>query len=136
MPSLIATLAAVLPLAAAAPSNYPTAGCTSKSFDPSFAWTVEDFTYSASYIFTTPAHQNSYGTVAFNLTNPAVQETVSCSAYSSQLQDFFYGTQDFNCTNAPGANKTTPTTFTYSRPSGQLDVNQTWTCDDQDNKYP
>jgi hypothetical protein len=111
-------------------------GCSDTSFHD-FEWTIKDFDYHASYIFTTPAHQNSWGYVNFNITNPAVPFTVPCSAASSQLSDFFYGTQIYTCTlpeDAPaGAG---PTTFTFSRPSGELAVNQTWTCSDVDPQYP
>lgn len=104
-----------------------------------FAWTVTDFEYHASYVFSTPAHQNSWGYVDFNLSNPAVPDAVAtCHAASNQLSDFFYGTVWYDC----ALNGTTtgggpaPATFAFSRPSGELKVNQTWTCDDQDPKYP
>ncbi|KAJ4288812.1 hypothetical protein N0V88_007139 [Collariella sp. IMI 366227] len=61
-------------------------------------WTVHGFDYHASYTFSTPAHQNSWGYVNFNLTNNVVPYTVVCSAASSQLTDFFYGTVDYTCT--------------------------------------
>ncbi|KAI8947082.1 hypothetical protein F4801DRAFT_562206 [Xylaria longipes] len=134
----IGTLAAVLPLTAAAPyglgprSSNPS--CASLSFSNDFSWTIEDFTYSASYHFTTPAHQVSGGNVNFNLTNPAVPEKVTCTAYSTQLSDFFYGNFNYNCQAAEGS--TTETSFAFSRPSGLLNVNQTWTCTDQDPQFP
>lgn len=60
MHGLISTLATMLPLAAAAPfglaSRDANAGCQAASFG-NFSWTVEDFDFHASYIFTTPAHQ-------------------------------------------------------------------------------
>ncbi|KAI1277743.1 hypothetical protein F5Y07DRAFT_84602 [Xylaria sp. FL0933] len=137
MRNFIGTITAALPLVAAAPyslsprDNYP--GCTAISFGD-FAWTIEAFTYHASYIFSTPAHQISGGTVDFNLTNPAFPEKVSCSAYSTQLQDFFYGTFNYQCAVPEGSS--TKTSFSYSRPSGELNINQTWTCDDEDPQYP
>lgn len=101
-----------------------------------FKWTVQDFDFHTSYIFSTPAHQNSWGYVNFNLSNPAVPGArASCSAASSQLSDFFYGTVPYACTVA-GAAGPAPATFAFNRPTGELDVNQTWTCDDQDPKYP
>lgn len=61
----------ILPLAVgAAPLSPDTAAAVVRRdnntgcFDTSFgdlAWGVEDFAYNASYLFTTPAHQNSWG---------------------------------------------------------------------------
>ncbi|KAI0193682.1 hypothetical protein EV127DRAFT_384776 [Xylaria flabelliformis] len=136
--SFIGTLAAVLPLTAAAPyglsSRSSLEGCKDLSFGSNFAWEVEDFTYSASYHFTTPAHQVSGGSVNFNLSNPGLTEKVACTAYSTWLNDFFYGNVNYNCTKPDGS--TTETSFAFSQPSGQLNVNQTWTCTDEDPQYP
>jgi hypothetical protein len=135
--SFITALTAVLPLAAAAPFGVATRdanpGCQEKSFND-FVWTVEDFDYHASYIFTTPAHQNSYGYVNFNLTNPALEYKAACSAMSNQLSEFFYGTMNYTCTVPEGSSA--ETSFAFSRPSGKLDVNQKWTCSDVDPQYP
>ncbi|KAI0840328.1 hypothetical protein F5Y06DRAFT_262363 [Hypoxylon sp. FL0890] len=137
MRTFISTIATLLPLAVAAPLDLHTRdsnpGCQAASFGD-FAWTVENFDYHASYIFTTPAHQNSWGYVNFNLTNPALEYQAICSASSDQLSDFFYGTMQYKCTVPDGS--TTETTFDFSRPSGVLDVNQTWTCSDTDPQYP
>ncbi|KAF3765651.1 hypothetical protein M406DRAFT_356003 [Cryphonectria parasitica EP155] len=109
-----------------------TSSCSATSFDEA-GWTIEDFDYHASYVFSTPAHQNSWGYASFNLTNPAVPDTVaSCSASSDQLEDFFYGTVWYDCAGSDAA----PATFAFSRPSGELDINQTWVCDDEDPQYP
>ncbi|KAK6077109.1 hypothetical protein SCUP234_06848 [Seiridium cupressi] len=137
MHGLISTLAAFLPLAAAAPFGLNTRdgnpGCQAASFG-NFSWTVEDFDYHASYVFTTPAHQNSWGYVNFNLTNPALTYKSSCSGTSNQLSDFFYGTMPYTCTSPDGTSA--KTTFDFSRPSGTLNVNQTWVCSDQDPQWP
>ncbi|KAI1486745.1 hypothetical protein F5X96DRAFT_215636 [Biscogniauxia mediterranea] len=136
MRSFISTLANILPLAAAAPllgaRDSSTPGCSDASFN-NFAWAIEDFDYHASYIFTTPAHQNSWGYVNFNLTNPALGYEAKCSAASNQLSDFFYGTMAYTC-SSPEDN--TETTFDFSRPSGLLHVNQSWVCSDADPQYP
>ncbi|KAI1265077.1 hypothetical protein F5Y18DRAFT_387107 [Xylariaceae sp. FL1019] len=121
-------LTSLLTLAAAAPTASTSSTTCSSGSTSSFRWTIADFTYTAGYLFTTPAHQVSSGSVAFNLTNAAVGETVSCTAYSTQLQDFFYGNFNYNCTASDDS--TTVTSFAFSRPSGQLNVNQTWTCDE------
>lgn len=115
------------------------AGCSETSFKD-FKWTIQDFDYHASYIFTTPSHQNSWGYVNFSLSNPALPDVqvASCNAASSQLSEFFYGTLQYNCTfdgqlGEPGP---APAKFTFSRPSGELVVDQKWVCRDQDPKYP
>lgn len=143
MQSLFTALTALLPLAAAAPTPYghtittlprdANPGCQSKSFND-FRWTIEGFNFHSSYVFTTPAHQNSWGYVDFNVTNPALDYRAACSASSSQLSDFFYGTQTYNCTVPDGSSAVS--TFDFSRPSGQLHFNQTWTCSDADPQYP
>lgn len=137
MPSFITTLAALLPLAAAAPFGLgvrdANAGCQEKSFG-NFEWTIEDFDFHSSYIFTTPAHQNSWGYVNFNVTNPALEYKAECSATSNQLSDFFYGTVDYTCTTP--ANTSAESTFSFSRPNNKLDFNQTWSCSDADPQYP
>jgi hypothetical protein len=138
MIGIVNLIVAILPLAAAAPSGVlprdDNPGCQAASFGD-FQWTVEEFDYHASYIFTTPAHQNSWGYVNFNLSNPALTYQASCSARSNQLSDFFYGTMNYECT-VPDPESPTYTTLSFSRPSGRLDVNQTWVCSDQDPQYP
>lgn len=92
-------------------------------------WTVHGFDYHASYTFTTPAHQNSWGYVNFNISNSIVPYTASCSASSSQLSDFFYGTQEYTCTLVgSGAPTGAAVKFKYSRPSGQLDITESVVC--------
>ncbi|KAI0182712.1 hypothetical protein EV127DRAFT_48244 [Xylaria flabelliformis] len=133
----IGILATTLPLAVAIPYGItPRAsktGCTSLSFG-NFSWNVEAFTYTAGYLFTTPSHQVSSGSVQFNLTNPAVSEKVTCSADSTWLTEFFYGNINYNCQAAEGS--TTKTSFSFNRPSGELNINQTWTCNDEDPRFP
>ncbi|KAI1326703.1 hypothetical protein F5Y16DRAFT_225524 [Xylariaceae sp. FL0255] len=133
MPGLIGTLAVILPLAAAMPRDLYTrssnhTSCTAISSSKNFKWNIVDFVYHGSYVFSTPAHQIDSGTVNFNLSNPATDENISCSAYSDQLEDFFYGTYNYNCTTPTGS--TTITSFNYSTPSTVLNVNQTWECTD------
>jgi len=103
--------------------------CNDRAKNPE--WIVRDFDYHASYIFTTPAHQNSWGYINFNLTNTAVDYTIPCSASSSQLSDFFYGSMWYSCLTPEGGS---PTYFQYDRPTGRIDLNQTWICPDME--YP
>ncbi|KAM3531828.1 hypothetical protein NHJ13051_000564 [Beauveria bassiana] len=132
MYGLTAALFAASALAAPAtsPDNW---ACTTKSSKVT-ALQIKDFDFHASYTFTTPAHQNSWGYVNFTLANPAVDYEYQCSAASNQLQDFFYGSIDYNCTDAAG-NPTTSGTFSYSRPADTLAINQTWTCDSEGSRF-
>jgi len=143
--TIIATAAAaVLPLAAvAAPLSSNTAvfrrdnntGCFDTSFG-NLVWGVEDFAYNASYLFTTPAHQNSWGYASFELSNSALTYKATCSASSSQLSDFFYGTQIYECKMPDPEGAGTTTTFSFDYPGRKLGVNQTWSCSDTEPDYP
>jgi hypothetical protein len=95
-------------------------------------WDVQKFDFHSSYIFTTPAHQNSHGYVNFTLSNPALDRPTICSASSSQLSEFFYGNQIFTCDDVPDGQRAT---FTYSRSTGDLQINQTWTCPDEQARF-
>lgn len=93
-------------------------------------WKVIKFDFHSSYIFTTPAHQNSWGYVNFTLENPAVDYKPVCSAQSSRLNDFFYGDELYDCELPEGASGGVAQ-FTYARPSGVLHLNQSWSCADE-----
>lgn len=108
------------------------AGCTDTSQN-NFAWEARAFDFHSSYVFTTPSHQNSRGFVSFDLFNPADETTTRCEASSGQLNDFFYGTVEYSCNDTTRAGTTS---FDFSRPSGQLRLEQSWTCDDQDPQWP
>ncbi|KAK4096731.1 hypothetical protein N658DRAFT_510972 [Parathielavia hyrcaniae] len=116
----------------AAETTASPAGCSDISFK-SFAWLARSFDFHASYIFTTPAHQNSWGYASFDLYNPADQSTARCEAASNQLSDFFYGTVPYKCNDTQRVGSTS---FDFSRASSRLRVNQTWTCDDKDPQWP
>jgi hypothetical protein len=98
-------------------------------------WTVHGFDYHASYTFTNPAHQNSWGYVNFNLTNNVVPYTAVCSAASSQLSDFFYGTVDYTCKLPAEAPAGAAVKFRFSRPSGQLDITESILCTEKQTTY-
>ena len=57
--------------------------CVDKSTEMKL-WQVSQFDYHSSVVFTTPAHQNSWGYVNFTLSNPAVDYEPICSASSNQ----------------------------------------------------
>ncbi|ODA82736.1 hypothetical protein RJ55_01245 [Drechmeria coniospora] len=98
--------------------------CTSRSTKVK-EWTVGDFDFHSSYIFSTPAHQNSWGYVNFTLTHPAVNYKAQCSGQSNQLSDFFYGTTQYSCT-IPGSRD--QATFSFDRPTGELKLDHSWSC--------
>jgi hypothetical protein len=111
---------------------------TNSLFTPSLG--IHELDFHASYLFTTPAHQNSWGYVNFTLTNPAnPSDATVCSAQSDQLQTFFYGNQWYTCTSPASSttgNSSNPTSgpltaafrFLFSETESRLDVNQTWEC--------
>jgi len=107
--------------------------CSDLSFD-NFEWSVSDFDFHANYIFSTPAHQNSWGYASFDLVNPADQSKVHCSAASNQINDFFYGTVSYACDDAAGGRLGT-TKFDFNRPTGELKANQSWVCGPEE-QYP
>ncbi|POR36358.1 Uncharacterized protein TPAR_03450 [Tolypocladium paradoxum] len=121
--NILTTILAGVALAAPAiPEDKTT--CTSKVSKVK-EWTVGDFDFHASYIFSTPAHQNSWGYVNFTLKNEAAGYEAQCSAASSQLQDFFYGNVNYGCdVPVPGDQAT----FSLSRPDNGLRINQSWSC--------
>lgn len=114
------------------PAATPT-GCTASSTKVS-QWTVDEFDFHASYIFSTPAHQNSWGYVNFTLSNPALNYTPVCSAASDQLSDFFYGNFVYNC-QVPDSAAADKASFTFARPNNTLAINQTWHCADEGSRF-
>ncbi|KAG5913712.1 hypothetical protein E4U42_000919 [Claviceps africana] len=130
--SASALLLATVAVAAPAPPVDPTTNSCTRSSSQTKEWQVKDFDFHASYIFTTPAHQNSWGFVKFTLENPSRGFTSQCEGSSNQLYDFFYGNFAYNCTN-PGPDS--ESTFAFSRPSGKLTINQSWTCVDEGSRF-
>lgn len=113
-------------------------GCSAASFDD-FQWKISNFVYNASYIFTTPAHQNSWGYVNFDLFNPAfavdggADPEATCSASSSRLNDFFYGDEPYTCSSNTIMRETK---FDFNHASGLLRVKDSWVCEDVDPEFP
>jgi hypothetical protein len=126
------TTALLAGAAAALPTTPQETTCTSKSTKVT-EWTVKDFDFHASYIFTNPAHQNSMGSVNFTLENAAVEYPLICESRSFWLQDFYYGMINYNCT-LNGEN-TDMGTFNFSRPTNRLNINQTWACADEGSMF-
>lgn len=126
------TTALMASAAVAMPAANTHQTCTDKSVKVT-DWTIHNFDFHASYTFTTPAHQNSWGYVNFTLENPTRNYRAVCSRQSGQLQDFFYGLENYNCTQPDGSWDLA--TFNYSRPSGALNINQTWICDKDGSEF-
>ncbi|KAK4118175.1 hypothetical protein N657DRAFT_584095 [Parathielavia appendiculata] len=131
---LLGLTATALPIPSpdAADTSASPAGCSDISFK-SFAWIARNIDFHASYTFTTPAHQNSWGYASFDLYNPADQSTAHCEAASNQLNDFFYGTVPYKCNDTQRVGSTS---FDFARPNNRLRVNQTWTCNDKEPQWP
>ncbi|KAF7562141.1 hypothetical protein G7046_g1983 [Stylonectria norvegica] len=118
----------------------PTLSISSRSDEPSCMakgakathWNVEKFDYHASYIFSTPSHQIASGSVNFTLVNPVNNYKSTCTADSTQLDDFFYGNFEYHC-DVPVPSDSA--SFTFSRPSGELKINQTWACPEEGGRF-
>ena len=120
-------------------------GCASISFDGPM-WIVSDLIFTSSIIYSTPAHQIDWGKVIFNLTNTAIGPDIrlSCEGQNEQPEQFFYGNIWYHCSLINSSLAAEITTemhgtrarFCYNRPTGQLILNQEWTCWDLDSKHP
>ncbi|KAJ6443229.1 Carboxylic acid transporter protein [Purpureocillium lavendulum] len=131
MLSLLTSLLLAGSALAAPTANANANTCTSKSTKV-HEWTVHDFDFHSSEVFTTPAHQNSWGYVNFTLSNPVVAYRPVCSASSNQLSDFFYGNFVYKC-NVPAQGDAA--SFTFARPTNELKVNQTWNCPGEGSRF-
>jgi len=87
-------------------------------------WSINGFHYRSSVIYSFPSHRIASGTVDFNLTNPALPHALACSAYSTQMMDFFYGNMWFQCTGPDD----TEASFQFDKSSGRVDLQQKWSC--------
>jgi hypothetical protein len=62
-------------------SSTPTEKHSRQDYKSNAVFNLKDIEFSANYIYSTPAHLAvSSGSISFNLTNPAVPYTTSCSA--------------------------------------------------------
>ncbi|KAI1127296.1 hypothetical protein F5Y10DRAFT_195329 [Nemania abortiva] len=131
MHNFIRALIAILPLTSASPYGVgprDSSSCTSVS-SGNFSWTIVAFTFYSSDVYTTPAHEVASASIKFNLTNPALPEKVQCSASSTAFSIFFLGDINYSCTAPAGSE--TKTTFNFSQIKNTLNINQTWTCSDE-----
>lgn len=106
--------------------------CTQQGLDVD-EWTIKNFDYHADYTFTTPAHQNSWGYVNFELINEVLDYSAQCKAASNQLSDFFYGSVNYNCTQPDGT--FSMGSFNFSRPANEVAINQTWPCLEEGSRF-
>lgn len=119
--------------AAAALALAATATAAPTDATTSLTWDVKDFDFHADYVFTTPAHQNSYGYVSFSLTSEKTGAVYSCDAQSSQIPNFFYDFNDFYpCSASKGAVEGTESSvsFKYNREDGKVTVRETLNASD------
>lgn len=128
-------------LLATSSTSHPTDACPQNkpphhnkcNKDPDF--TLHDISYMSSMTYSTPAHLAvAQGYISFNLTNTAVPYKTHCSAFSSRITDFFFGDIVYHC-DAPtgkGVSEGASANFTFSKPDGVFDVNQTWSSDTEE----
>lgn len=110
-------------------------GCTSVSFSDDFSWKVDNLDYHSSYIYSTPSHQISSGTVSFDITNPSVKTRVHCEGTSDRISDFFYGDVSYPCkiVSKGGAEEVVPTSFKFNAPvqnGASIEIEDKWECHD------
>lgn len=139
MRAALFTLFAPLALASPMPllharQNSTTKSCTAQS-PRTTEWQVEDFDFHANYIFSQPAHQNSWGYVSFTLVNAVHDASVNCSAATDRINDFFYGDVEYECDTAGTNSDIGETKFAFDRASGKLALEQSWYCRD-DPQFP
>lgn len=117
--------AAALALAATASAAPASTAVKATETTSALTWTVSDFDFHADYIFTTPAHQNSWGYVNFALSSDKTDLVYSCSTASSRLTDFFYGETEYQCSAPEGAPEGSAASFKYNRTDGTLTLKET-----------
>lgn len=117
---------ALLATAALAAPTTSTDDCAAKA-QAMKSWTLRNFNFNSSHVFTTPAHQFGNANAGFNLVNTVTQEERRCDAYSSRLAGWFYGDQVYQCKTLDGT-QTPDTTFTFSMPEWTVKVNQSYEC--------
>ena len=108
-------------------------GCSDIS-ERGLEWTAKNFHLHSSLSLTAPS-QVSKGAawVDFNVSNPAVPYEMHCSAFSTQLGDFFYGDELISC-DGPSQDVTRSghknASFSFAKASGTLWLYQNWLCND------
>lgn len=117
--------AAALALAATASAAPASTAVKASETTSELTWTVSNFDFHADYIFTTPAHQNSWGYVSFALSSDKTDLVYSCSTSSSRLTDFFYGETEYQCALPQGAPEGSKAGFRYNRTDGTLTLSET-----------
>ncbi|KAM0326715.1 hypothetical protein ACHAQA_006588 [Verticillium albo-atrum] len=120
LPLLLAPVALATPLVQRASNDT----CFSRTSTVK-AWELTSLDVSASYIFTTPAHQNSWGHVSFTLKNPALGTVTKCEGSSSQLNDFFNGDVDYECETPDEVEEVDPR-LTKGSQNVELDCEETF----------
>lgn len=105
-------------------SDYPS--CSSNSRDPT--WKALNTHYNSTQYWTTPAHGFGSGQVSFSLSSNVRPFVASCEATSSQLLTFFDGHEWYPCDMPDWAIPSDQAWFKFNSVGGKLEINQTWTC--------
>ncbi|KAK4200024.1 hypothetical protein QBC40DRAFT_327552 [Triangularia verruculosa] len=114
-----------------------------------FNWTAKSLHFHSLTTLTSPTtFSSASGSLSFNLSNPALGPSFDqlCTATSPTPDQFFYLDQWFTCLYTPspsGSNldplvaTTSAASFRFDKPSGRLEVRQSWECGDGDDpQYP
>ncbi|KAK3997616.1 hypothetical protein QBC44DRAFT_69945 [Cladorrhinum sp. PSN332] len=89
-------------------------------------WTVDDLSYTASYVTTAPdSEQSSWGYVGFSLSSSAVPYTADCVAASTVGFD---GAVAYTCTLSEGAPEAAGVKFRYNKEEGKLELEEVVLC--------
>ncbi|CEJ87234.1 hypothetical protein VHEMI04347 [[Torrubiella] hemipterigena] len=91
------------------------------------SWTIHNFNFNASKVFTTPAHQFGDGYVGFNLFNTVTNEERRCDGGAGRLDPWFVGDANFQCRTMNGANDPN-TVFNFNLASRTVKLNQSFEC--------
>ncbi|KAK3950863.1 hypothetical protein QBC32DRAFT_6414 [Pseudoneurospora amorphoporcata] len=123
--------AAALALAATVSAAPASTAVKATETTSELTWTVSKFDFHADYIFSTPAHQNSWGYVNFALSSDKTELVYSCNTASNRLNDFFYGEIEYQCTAPEGAPEGSAASFKYNRTDGTLVLSETVVAGDE-----
>lgn len=98
--------------------------CTAQS-KVGLQWMARSFDFQMADVFTTQTEQHSWGSVSFDLYNPADSSTVHCKGESTDPHHDFFGTRRFECDDR---SRVGTTHFDWNSETKTLRLSQTWTC--------
>lgn len=91
------------------------------------SWTIHNFNFNSSRVFTTPAHQFGNGWVGFNLFNTVTNEERRCDGGTTRLDPWFVGDANFKCRTMDGQSDEN-TVFNFDMPAWTVKLNQSFEC--------